>query len=473
MNYKDLVNNDVIKDVLDNCNDGINIVDVDGKLIFANNISASYVNTQPEHMIGKMITDFYPKAVLLSVLKNKHSIHDKKIHQVGNKKYMVNSFPIFINNKFSGAYSVFKSVNDIDALNKKIKSLELQLALSSVEFDPMSIIGKDDSLEKVLKSAKRTVGSLAGPRHSIIIGESGTGKTMLAKMIHSYAIKLGILDKNAPFVEINCAQYTNSDIAAVEIFGSEQGAYTGSKQKKGLFEQASGGILFLDEAHALDHYQNLLLKAIESGKIRRVGGSKEISVDVIIIAASTKNLKDELLPELYQRLAQYELTLPSLADRSLDEKLDLINHFVKKYEDAVMLHNNIKYKVILNPSCQKVLLKAHYPRNIRQLRDVINLSIDAASPLISEIHDGEEIITQVELDHLPFELFDESTFNKHNSIEANIINNHISSLIDELNRQGLGPRKISKKLKEKGYNIEYYKVAYYLKKIGCSTKKLV
>ncbi|AKA69238.1 sigma 54-interacting transcriptional regulator [Clostridium scatologenes] len=473
MNYKDLINNDVIKDVLDNCNDGINIVDVNGKLIFANNISASYVNTQPEHMIGKMITDFYPKAVLLSVLKNKHSIHDKKIHQVGNKKYMVNSFPIFINNEFSGAYSVFKSVNDIDALNKKIKSLELQLALSSVESDPMSIIGKDDSLEKVLKSAKRTVGSLAGPRHSIIIGESGTGKTMLAKMIHSYAIRLGILDKNAPFVEINCAQYTNSDIAAVEIFGSEQGAYTGSKQKKGLFEQASGGILFLDEAHALDHYQNLLLKAIESGKIRRVGGSKEISVDVIIIAASTKNLKDELLPELYQRLAQYELTLPSLSDRSLDEKLDLINHFVKKYEDAVMLHNNIKYKVILNPSCQKVLLKAHYPRNIRQLRDVINLSIDAASPLISEIHDGEEIITQVELDHLPFELFDESTFNKHNSMEVNIINNHIANIIDELNHQGLGPRKISKKLKEKGYSIEYYKVAYYLKKMGCGTKKLV
>lgn len=459
MQYEDLVNNEFLKNILDSCNDGINIVDINGRLVFSNKVSASYVGEHQESMVGKMITDFYPKAVLLSVLKYKRPIHDKKIHHIGNKKYMVNSFPIFIKGEFVGAYSIFKDVNDIDALNKKIKTLELQLTLSSIEADPMSIIGKEGSLEKVLKSAKRTVGSLAGPRHSIIIGESGTGKTMLAKMIHSYAIKVGILDKNAPFVEINCAQYTNSDIAAVEIFGSEQGAYTGSKQKKGLFEQASGGILFLDEAHALEHYQNILLKAIESGKIRRVGGSKEINIDVIIIAASTKNLKDELLPELYQRLGQYELILPSLADRSLDEKLDLLNHFVKKYEDAVMLHHNIKYKVILSPSCKNALLNAQYPRNIRQMRDVINLSIDAASPLISEIHDGEEIIIQVELEHLPFEIIDE-----HISIEANTITEHIESIINKLSHQGLGPRKISKKLEEKGYNIEYYKVAYHLKK---------
>lgn len=463
MQYVDLVNNGILKEILDSCNDGINVVDINGRLIFSNKVSASYVKSQPESMIGKMITDFYPKAVLLSVLKHKLPVHDKKIHRVGDKKYMVNSFPIFVKGEFAGAYSIFKSVNDIDALNKKIKTLELQISLSSIESDPMSLIGKNDSLEKVLKSAKRTVGSLAGPRHSIIIGESGTGKTMLAKMIHSYAIRLGVLDKNAPFVEINCAQYTNSDIAAVEIFGSEQGAYTGSKQKKGLFEQASGGILFLDEAHALEQYQNILLKAIESGKIRRVGGSKEINADVIIIAASTKNLKDELLPELYQRLAQYELILPSLADRSLDEKVDLLNHFVKKYEDAVMLHHNIKYKVVLGPSCKDILLKAHYPRNIRQMRDVINLSIDAASPLISEIHDGEEIITQVELEHLPFEIFDVHASRQHTPIENNIINNHIKSIINELRGQGLGPRKISKKLEEKGYIIEYYKVAYYLR----------
>lgn len=464
MHYKDVVNNVFFKNILDNFNDGINIVDTDGRIVFCNKVSASYVGEDPESMVGRMIADFYPQAALLPVLKHKHEIHDKKIHHIGDKKYMVNSFPIFIGDEFLGAYSIFKDVNDIDALNKKIKALELQLTLSSTEADPMSIIGKEGALKKVLQSAKRTVGSLAGPRHSIIIGESGTGKTMLAKIIHSYAIKLGVLDKNAPFVEINCAQYTNSDIAAVEIFGSEQGAYTGSKQKKGLFEQANGGILFLDEAHALEQYQNILLKAIESGTIRRVGGSKEINVDVIIIAASTKNLKEELLPELYQRLAQYELVLPSLTDRSTEEKMDLLDYFVKKYEDAVMRCHNIKYKVVLSPLCREALLKAHYPRNIRQMRDIVNLSIDAASPLISEISNEEEITIQVDLEHLPFEPINVHTTKESNSTENNTINNQVEDIINNLNSQGLGPRKISRILQEKGHNIKYHKVAYYLKK---------
>ncbi|MGE5628761.1 MAG: sigma 54-interacting transcriptional regulator [Solirubrobacterales bacterium] len=458
MKYSDLIDNGILRTILDNANDGVNVVDTFGRIIFANKVSTDYAETTFEDMEGKLITDYYPKAVLLSVLENKEPIKDKRIHYIGNKKYVVNSYPLFIKGVFSGAYSIFKDINDVDALNKKVKALELQLSLNSVEAEPMSIIGKDSSLKNVLKSAQRTVGSLAGPRHSIIIGESGTGKTMLAKMIHNYAVNVGALNKNAPFVEINCAQYTNSDIAAVEIFGSEQGAYTGSKQKKGLLEQASGGILFLDEAHALEQYQNILLKAVESGKIRRIGGVKEISIDVIIIAASTKNLKDELLPELYQRLAQYELVLPSLADRSMSEKINLLNHFVKKYEDAVMQLHNIKFKVDLTDSCRNALLKAHYPRNIRQMRDVINISIDAASPLISEIQKDEEIITRVDLNHLPFEFLSSDTTT---STQDKI---YIENIIDELSLKGLGPRKISKKLKDRGCNMEYYQVAYYLKK---------
>jgi len=459
MNCLDLINNEVLFNILDNCNDGVNVVDVNGNIIFANSVSAEYAGTTTELMVGRKITDFYPKAVLLGVLGNKRPIMDKKIHYIGSKKYLVNSYPMYIKGEFSGAFSIFKDINDVDALSRKVKELELQLSLSSVEADPMSIIGTEGSMEKVLKSAKRSVGSLAGPRHSIIIGESGTGKTMLARMIYNYAIKSGTLVKNAPFVEINCAQFTNSDIAAMEIFGSEQGAYTGSKQKKGILEQASGGILFLDEAHALEQYQSILLKAVETGKIRRIGGLKEIDVDVIIVAASTKNLKDELLPELYQRLAQYELVLPSLADRSFEEKASLLDHFVRKYEDAVMQHHNIKFEVLLSEPCRNALLKADYPRNIRQMRDVINRSIDAASPLISEIQEGERIMTRVDLEHLPFELYGDDARS-----ENSVISNYVREMIDKLSGQGFGPRKISSKLKAKGCNIEYYKVAYYLKK---------
>lgn len=466
LQYSDLYKYKLFERILDRDNDGINVVDKDGVLVYTNKISADYANTTKKKMVGVHISKFYPDAVLLKVLENKHAILDKKIHYVGEKRYVVNSYPIYIENRFVGAFSIFKDIQEIDDLNKKVKYLELQLTLNKPEDNILSVIGNSGSLENVLIKAKKTVGSLGGPRHSIIIGESGTGKTMLANLIYNYAKKIGVIDNNAPFIEINCAQFTNPDIAAVEIFGSEEGAYTGSKQKKGLFEQANGGILFLDEAHALEHYQNLLLKAIESGKIRRVGGIKEISIDVIIIAASTKNLKEELLPELYQRLAQYELYLPSLKERNKDEKEHLFYHFINKYESAVRKHHNIKYNVLFTEKAKEILLKAVYPRNIRQFRDIINYSIDAAAPLISDINNKKEITTIVETEHLPFETFEDDQLNEEDSKKNNKIkiSESIKEMIVVLNEEGLGPRKISNRLKEKGYNVEYYQVAYFLKK---------
>ncbi|MDC7124159.1 MAG: sigma 54-interacting transcriptional regulator, partial [Spirochaetales bacterium] len=318
--------------------------------------------------------------------------------------------------------------------------------------------------------AKRTVGSLAGPRHSIIIGESGTGKTMLANLIYQYAIKVGVLEKDAPFIEINCGQFTNPDIAAVEIFGSEKGAYTGSIQKKGLFEQANGGILFLDEAHALENYQTILLKAVESGKIRRLGGSREIAVDVIIIAASTRNLKNEMLPELYQRLAQYELSLPALQERSLEERRNLFNHFITKYIAAVKDLHGIRYNVKFTKEAEKAILEANYPRNIRQFRDVINFSIDAAAPLISDLQGEKDIYTEIGLEHLPFETSGDE-FQITASPRKDCIDKNAAVLINTLNASGYGPRKISKMLISDGYEIEYYKIAYFLKKLQTVSSK--
>ncbi|SMP41085.1 sigma 54-interacting transcriptional regulator [Anoxynatronum buryatiense] len=455
----DLTQHDFYRQILDRCNDGVNVADLQGRLVYANPVSAAYAGSTPNEMIGEDITRFYPKAVLLSVLETQRPVLDKQIHFIGGKKYLVSSFPIYLNGRFCGAYSVFKDIQDIEILNRRIKALEMKLSLSSVEHDPMQIIGNEGSLKEVLRASQRTVGSLGGPRHSIIIGESGTGKTMLARMIYHYAIQVGVLDRQAPFVEINCAQYTNADIAAVEIFGSEEGAYTGSKQKKGLFEQASGGILFLDEAHALEHYQTTLLKAVESGKIRRIGGNREIAVDVIVIAASTHNLKDELLPELYQRLAQYELVLPTLGDRSTSEKEALLHHFIKKYEDAVAQYHGIQYQVRLSPAAREALLKAQYPRNIRQLRDVVNHSIDAASPLISEVQGEVSLTIEVQLKHLPFDCQSESTAVTYTAIEG-----PVKQMVHQLAGEGLGPRKIARALQQEGWPIEYYQVAYYLKR---------
>lgn len=454
----------IYKEILDHSNDGVNVVDRDGVLVYVNSISAHYVNSTREEMLGKPITSFYPDAVLLAVLKNRQPILDKKIHFVPPKKYAVNSYPIFKDGEFLGAFSIFKDIRELDELNSKIKRLELQVNLTRPEEDINQVVHAG-TMEEVFRKAKKIVGSLGGPRHSIITGESGTGKTMLATFIYNYAKQVGVISETAPFIEINCAQFTNPDIAAMEIFGSVEGAYTGSKKKKGLFEQANGGILFLDEAHTIETYQNLLLKAIESGKIRRIGDTKEISINVIIIAASTKNLNEVFLPELYQRLGQYEMYLPALRERSTEEKEQLFRHFVKKYEDAVWASRKIKYHVMFTPEAHHALLHAVYPRNIRQFRDVINYSIDASSPLIEDIQNKREITTTVGVEHIPFDHSEPAERSQRIiAAEQNKITAEIEGIIAALRENGYGPRKIAKYLEAQNKPIPYYKIAYHLKK---------
>ncbi len=457
--------------ILDHTNDGINVVDTNGVLVYVNNISANYVNQTRENMIGKHISHFYPDAVLLTVLKNQLPVLDKKIHLVPPNKYVVNSYPIFLDGVFMGAYSIFQDVQEIDRLNSKIKHLEMQVSLSKPEADYQHVVHLG-TMQNIYKQAKKIVGSLGGPRHSIITGESGTGKTMLANLIYNYAKEIGVISKNAPFIEINCAQFTNPDIAAMEIFGSVEGAYTGSKKRKGLFEQANGGILFLDEAHTIENYQNLLLKAIESGKIRRIGDTKEIEINVIVIAASTKNLHEVFLPELYQRLGQYEMHLPALRERSLEEKENLFRHFIKKYEKAVWEARRIQYHVLFTPEAKYAILNAVYPRNIRQMRDVINYSIDASSPLIEDIGEKKEITTVVELKHIPFDV-SEYTPTKvsvtQTTQKTDTITEEIATHIRQAYQKGYGARKIAHHLEKMGFCIPYYKVAYFLKK-ECTNK---
>ena len=459
----------IYEDIMDLSNDGVNVVDETGRLIFVNKVSADYCNSQKNEMVGKPIEMFYPNAMLLTVLRKQHAILNGKIHYIGNKKYMCSSFPIYNNGEFIGAFSVFRDIQEIDDLNRKVKYLEMQVNLTKPESNVSNIVGYSGTLNHIFEKAKKTVGSLGGPRHSIITGQSGTGKTMLANQIYTYAKQVGVISSHAPFIEVNCAQFTNPDIAAMEIFVSEEGAYTGSKRKKGLFEQADGGILFLDEAHTLENYQNMLLKAIESGKIRRIGGTKEIEINVIIIAASTRDLKDVLLPELYQRLAQYEMYLPSLKERSMEEKELLMDHFIRKYEEAVKESHHIDYHVQFTPEARLALLNAVYPRNIRQFRDVINFSIDSSSPLIEDIHGQNEIYTTVTLNDIPFNVVSETLELTETEVPKSKrgakpkLNSSAKKRILTLAKEGLGPRKIANTLKSEGFSAEYYQVAYFLK----------
>lgn len=466
-------NNKIVFELLDKLRDGVNVVNAEGILTYSNNISGEYVNCLSKDMIGHHISEFYPQAALINVLKTGKQVHFDKVRHNNGKIYKVHAYPIFSKSSLIGGYAIFTDITEVTRLNDRLEELELRNSIGKAEDIFTSIVGWNGSIKDTIAKAKKSIGALGGPRHSIITGESGTGKTMLARSIYQYAKEIGVIKSEAPFVEVNCAQYTNADIAAMEVFGCNEGSYTGAKDKKGLFEMADGGILFLDEAHTLVNYQNLLLKVLESGYVRRIGDIKDRKINVIVIAASTRNLQDVFMPELYQRLAQYELFLQPLRDRTIVEKQSLLSTFVKKYEMEAKERYGINLKIEFDEQVQSLLINYNYPRNIRQFRDVINSSIDSAVPLINPNLVRTTIVTNIGIENLSTELKHAHNYPKQDnkipdeiSVKEEVRDrNEVDNLIIELARNEYGPRKIANILNKKGIDIKYYQVAYKLNKM--------
>jgi DNA-binding NtrC family response regulator len=204
----------------------------------------------------------------------------------------------------------------------------------------------------------------------LILGESGTGKELVARAMHSKSDRA-----KGPFMALNCAALPK-DILENELFGHEKGAFTGStNEKAGAFEMAHGGTLFLDEvAEMAPDIQVKLLRALETRSIRRLGGKKEITVDIRIVAATNKDLQQaiadgDLREDLYYRLAVVELYLPPLRERVGDIKL-LANEFLARYATE----NNKKITGFEDPAWDWILAY-HWPGNVRELKNAVERAV--------------------------------------------------------------------------------------------------
>ncbi len=200
----------------------------------------------------------------------------------------------------------------------------------------------------------------------ILSGESGTGKGLVAKILHHNSAR-----SEAPFIELNCAALPR-DLLESELFGHESGAFTGAtRSRRGLFEQADGGTLFLDEIGEMPlELQSKLLKAIEDQKIRRLGGEKEIQLDIQIIAATNRELPSQVATgafrsDLYHRLGLFEIALPALRQR-LEDLQQLVPRLIQEFNLRAQRH----VTVIPEQAWQR-LQAHHWPGNIRELRNVI------------------------------------------------------------------------------------------------------
>lgn len=225
------------------------------------------------------------------------------------------------------------------------------------------IVGDSPAIKKILSTIERVAPTDA---RVLVTGENGTGKELVARWIHEKSNRA-----KGPLVELNCAAIP-SELIESEMFGHEKGAFTSAiKQRIGKFEQANGGTLFLDEIGDMDlSAQAKVLRALQEGKITRVGGDKEIKVDVRVVAATNKDLLAEIdakkfRMDLYHRLSVILLHVPSLNERKEDIPL-LADRFVKEIcEDYGMPIKKI------TPSAFEVLSQFDYTGNIRELRNII------------------------------------------------------------------------------------------------------
>ena len=323
-----------------------------------------------------------------------------------------------------GAYDYINKPFNLDEVSilveKATETIRLRKEVTTLRAEhdkilsPVNIIGCDPKIaevmsmvEKVAKSDTTTV---------LITGESGTGKELIAKSVHNYSSRAA-----EPFLAVNCAALPESLLES-ELLGHEKGAFTDAKtMKKGLFELADGGTLFLDEIGDMPvGMQAKILRVLEERVLRRVGGSKDISVDVRIVTATNKDLlkaidEGTFRGDLYYRLQVIPINLPPLRARKGDI-IPLVMHFVEHFSKEF----NKEVKGI-SKMAEKFLVEYSWPGNIRELKNVIERAIILES--------GDTLL----LEHLPLEIVSMGSKKAVDSMDIQIPSEGIS--IEDVERQ--------------------------------------
>lgn len=275
-----------------------------------------------------------------------------------------------------GADDFLEKPVDLMVLRQKIQQIELDLAVAedvagvteALESGPLplEIIGSSPAMQDTLSRVRRVADS---PWSVLIQGETGTGKDLIARLIHL----LGPTP-TAPFVEVNCAAIPEN-LFESELFGHEKGAFTGAdRNHRGRFEQATGGTLFLDEVGELPlALQSKLLRALQEQRISRVGGEHDIAVNARVVAATNRDLQamaksGAFREDLYFRLNVLDITVPPLRQRRADIPA-LIDHFVTRYA---------RRSIQFAPETLDLLVRYQYPGNVRELKHIIQRSLTLA-----------------------------------------------------------------------------------------------
>ncbi len=393
----------VLQAVTEVMGEAIHIVDASGKTILYNEAMARLEKISVEDALGKPFRQVFgsipeSESTLYQALVNRREIRSKQqtyVNIYGKQVTTINTtIPIIVDGQVVAAMEVARDITEIKDMSDRILSLQDSISAGSRtqpkppgpdeqeseaprpagpggirRYHFEDIIGEDPGF---LQAVERAMKATSNTASVFIYGETGTGKELIAQSIH-----YGGKRQKKPFLAQNCAAIPESLLEGI-LFGTEKGGFTGAVDRAGLFEQANGGTLLLDEVSAMPYeLQSKLLRVLQEKYIRRVGGSKDILVDVRIIATvneSPQELIDRgaLRPDLYYRLNVIGITLPPLRERRTDIPI-LADRFVKKYNEEY----GREIWMIADAALEK-LKNYNYPGNVRELENIIMSAVSMA-----------------------------------------------------------------------------------------------
>ena len=384
-----MVDANVLIKLLESSDDGIWITDHVGKILFANSANAKLLGVPRSELENKTTQELQDEGVfqtsaILEALQTRQQVSKVCNNPRTCLTVLATATPVF--NEVGDIQYIFNNVRDITALNEMRESLQdkdeiirqqnSQLETMKLRLGVGTIVANSKAFTQVVELARRAA-TFDGAT-VLILGESGTGKEVISELIVNTSPR-----KDKPYLQINCGAIPENLIES-ELFGYEKGAFTGAdaKGRKGLFEAANGGTVFLDEIGDLPlHMQVKLLRVLQQKRIVRVGGTETVNLDVRIIAATNKDLKQmvkegRFREDLYYRLNVVPIKIPPLRDRK-EDILPLVNHFLtvanRKY------HTN---KSIYSDTID-VLESYSWPGNVRELENLMeNLVITTPGDII-------------------------------------------------------------------------------------------
>ncbi|KAB7707351.1 AAA domain-containing protein [Bacillus aerolatus] len=367
-----LETNQELENIFEYSFEGILVTDADANIIRVNNVSASFMQLTKEEILRtnvKVLEEkgiFSPSAVL-RVLKVGHPVEMIQ-RAIGGRYVYVRAKPVYdTNGKLNRVISFTRDLTELMMLKKQLEETEDELNQYKRDLhEQMSIEGIISNSER-MKAVLHMVRKVAAVNsHVLLLGETGVGKSIIAKAIHQLSER-----EKEPFYVVNCAALPES-LIEVELFGYEGGMFTGAERggKKGLFEIANGGTLFLDEIGELPiHLQAKLLHVLQEKQFRPVGGTEQLDINVRMITATNRDLKEMVdkglfREDLYYRLNIFPITIPVLRERR-EDIIPLAHYFLHQHNTA---YNK---QVRLSPKVLETFLSYGWEGNVRELQNLI------------------------------------------------------------------------------------------------------